>query len=287
MAKLNGYQRDAVLQERSMTVNKRNDMVQSARYRLSVQEQRAILYAISKIKPEDSDNTEYSFSLRDFFSVCGLNKDTYTSTKKLLKELGDKSWWVRRDDGSETLVRWFNTLDCSEGSDTVVFKFHERMMPYLLNLVEQGEFYTSFELKYILPMTSKHSPRLYELLKSYSLNNSSWYFDLDELRRLLDCDNYKRWPDFKRRVLDPAVLEINRFTDIVVTYDAKRVTSRGVDRIVFQFDEKTSEERFSTNNDIEICLDGSLSFLDNIDEVRSSNAAAFVRYRVAARRKSD
>lgn len=285
MAKLNGLQRDLVNQERRMTVSKRNDMVQCARYRLSVQEQRAILYAISKIKPDDCAATEYSFSLRDFFNVCGLNKDTYTSTKKLLKELGDKSWWVKYDDGSESLVRWFNTLDCDFNSDKVTFKFHERMVPYLLNLVEQGEFYTSFELRYVLPMTSKHSPRLYELLKSYSINNSSWFFDLDELRRLLDCDNYKRWPDFKRRVLDPAVDEINKYTDIVVTYDAKKLTGRGIDRVVFQFDEKTSAEKYDSCCAIEISLDGQLGFIDTVEEVRSSNASSFVKSRLAAHRK--
>lgn len=286
MAKLNGYQRDALLQERSMTVNKRNDMVQTARYRLSVQEQRAILYSISKIRPEDSSNTEYSFSLKDFYKVCGLSKDTYTSTKKMLKELGDKSWWVKRDDGSETLVRWFNTLDCDSNSDKVVFKFHERMMPYLLNLVEQGEFYTSYELKYILPMTSKHSPRLYELLKSYQINNSMWFFDLDELRRLLDCENYKRWPDFKRRVLDPAIDEINKYSDLVVCYDAKRM-GRGVDRVLFHFDAKTKAEKFDTNNEIEFALDGSLSLFDTVDEVRSSQAAEFFKSRIDAHRLSE
>ena len=39
--------------ERSLEVYKRNDMIQKARFSLSVQEQRAVLYAISKIKPDD------------------------------------------------------------------------------------------------------------------------------------------------------------------------------------------------------------------------------------------
>ncbi len=283
MSNLNGYQRDQIQQERSMTVNKRNDMVQTARYRLSVQEQRAILYSISKIKPEDTKETEYSFSLREFYKVCGITKDTYTATKKMLKDLGDKSWWVKREDGKESLVRWFNTLDCDPNSDRVVFKFHERMMPYLLNLVEQGEFYTSYELKYILPMTSKHSPRLYEILKSYQLNNSSWYFDVDELKRLMDCENYDRWPDFRRFALDPAVEEINKYTDILVTYDAKK-EGRKVTRIVFQFDEKTQSEKFDTNGEIEIALDGQLSFFSTIEEMRSSNADSFIKQRIAAHR---
>lgn len=63
-------------------------------------------------------------------------------------------------------------------------------MPYLLQLAtqagEQGAFYTRYGLRYVLPMRGQYSPRLYEILKSYQKNNREWFFDPEELKRVLD-----------------------------------------------------------------------------------------------------
>lgn len=48
---------------REMDVVKRDDMIQHARFTLSIQEQKCILYAISRIKPEDTAFTEYTFDI--------------------------------------------------------------------------------------------------------------------------------------------------------------------------------------------------------------------------------
>lgn len=94
--------------ERGMQVYKRDDMIQKGRYRLSVQEQKCILYAISKIKPDDSVFQEYTFGIKDFFNVCGFQGDSYTKIKRILKGLRDKSWWVETNSGKETTISWFN-----------------------------------------------------------------------------------------------------------------------------------------------------------------------------------
>ena len=278
MKKLNNFQREERKYSRELAVYKSDEMIQKGRYNLSVQEQRTILYAISKIKPEDTKDTEYAFSLRDFYNVCGIKKDTYTTIKKMLKELGDKSWWIQREDGKESLVRWFNTIDCDINSDKVVFKFHERMMPYLLHLTDSDSFYTFYNLKYILPMSSKHSPRLYEILKSYQKNNMQWFFDIDELKKKMCCEHYKNFKDFRLRVLEPAVEEINKFTDICIDYDLKK-DGRKVSKIVFYFDNKTKDEMFDVNEAIEIELDGQTSLFDFVDEAENSNMVDFLSKR--------
>ena len=52
---------EAVKQERSLLVFKRDDLIQKSRYSLTVQEQRIVLYAMSKIKPTDDAFQEYTF----------------------------------------------------------------------------------------------------------------------------------------------------------------------------------------------------------------------------------
>lgn len=256
--------------ERQMKVYKRDDMIQHARFKLTVQEQRCILYAISKIKPEDTALNEYQFELKDFYALCGVEKDTYTELKKILRGLSDKSWWAEIDDkGTESVLRWFNVVHTNKKSGKVTIKFHEDMMPFLIQLAEQareqGIFYTQYQLKYILPMQSQYSPRLYELLKSYQKNNREWFFETDKLKALLDCKNYKNFNDFKRFALDPAVREINEFTDLDIAYDTEH-EGRKVTRVNFFLAEKDDAALTDTNLHISEVLDGQI----DIEELMAS-----------------
>ena len=293
MGRRGNFEQEQIDKSRGLSVYKRDDMVQSARYKLTVQEQRAVLYCISQIKAEDTPATEYSFELKDFYAICGIKKDTYTTTKRMLKALSDRSWWVKnKQTKKESLVRWFNTIDCDEGSGTVTFKFHERMQPYLLNLLNQDEFYTCYNIKYILPMASKHSPRLYEILKSYQKNNKQWFFELTELKYLLDCANYERWPDFQRRVLEPAIDEINKYTDLCIAYRDIRKGKKVV-RIDFFMDKKTNTELRQADGEILEALDGQLSMFGDPDTETLKNIIAndeeyqFFEARRAARKAEE
>lgn len=266
---------------REMSVVKRDDMIQHARFSLSIQEQRCVLYAISKIKPEDTAFTEYTFELKDFYALCGIEDQSYTRLKQTLKGLSDRSWWAVIDDkGTESLLRWFTTLRTNKRSGKVTVEFHKDMMPYLLELAkqarDQGIFYTQYGLKYVLPMRGQYSPRLYEILKSYQKNNREWFFDLDELKKLLDCENYDRWPDFRRRVVEPAVEEINKFTDLNVAYDTERSGRGGkVSRVIFFLAGKGKQALTETNLKIYHHLDGQMSIEDFIQDFNQSVRAQF------------
>lgn len=252
-------QRDA---GREMSVVKRDDMVQKSRHQLSVREQRCVLYAISKIKPDDTAFQEYTFSLADFYALCGLADQSYTELKAILKGLSDKSWWATIDDkGTESVVRWFTIVRTNKKSGKVTIKFHEDMMPFLLQLTTQNAFYTSYNLQYVLPMSSQYSPRLYEILKSYQKNNREWYFELDDLKRLLDCQSYERWPDFRRRALEPAVEEINQYTDINIAWDVEK-EGKKVTRVIFYMAKKNADALLDAKRAIQNKLDGQLTIED-------------------------
>ena len=284
MPKCNIYQQEKINNERSLSVYKRDDMIQKGRHKLSLQEQRCVLYAISKIRPEDTVFQEYTFELADFYKLCGLQGDSYTELKAILLGLKQKTWWVETAPDVESTVSWFNKVRTNKKSGTVTVRFDEDMMPFLLQVAEQGEFYTFYNLKYVLPMSSKHSPRLYEILKSYQKNNRQWFFDIDKLKKLMDCENYKNYNDFKRFALDPAVDEINKYTDICIAYTAVK-EGRKVTRIVFYMDNKTLSEKLETETQINEVLDGQLDIFDMIDDNHYSVKTDFYNRRSTAHKK--
>ncbi len=63
--------------------------------------------------------------------------------------------------------------------------------------------------------------RLYELFKSYEFIGS--YESIEGLRKLLMLEReYTCVSDFRRYVVDKAIAEIERFTDLTVSYTLKK-----------------------------------------------------------------
>jgi Initiator Replication protein. len=121
---------------RNYRVTKANSLIQKTRFSLTLQEQKILLYLITKIQPRDTEFTEYTFSIKEFCEICGIdNVGMYTSLKDTLKKLADRSFWAVIDDnGTESLLRWITTVRTNPRSGTVKIKLHEDMRPFLLNL---------------------------------------------------------------------------------------------------------------------------------------------------------
>lgn len=273
--------------DREMSVYKRDDMIQKSRHQLSVREQKCVLYAISKIRPEDTTFQEYTFDIKDFYMLCGINKESYTELKAILLGLKSKCWWMQVDDkGTESAVSWFSKVRTNKKTGKVTIKFDEDMMPFLLRLTGKDGFYTGYSLQYVLPMSGQYAPRLYELLKSYQKNNRKWFFDIEKLKQLLSADDYKRWPDFRRRVLEPAVEEINKFTDIRIAWSTM-TEGRKVTRVHFFMDGKTDRELAQTKSDIQEALDGQIDLFSVMQEMEEDPGVQFEQERQAIRKAEE
>ena len=212
-------------EERGYNIVKHNDLIQKAHYNLSMQEQKIILYLISKIKPQDDDFHLYEFKIKDFCEICGIdekNGKNYITLKNTIKNLTDKSNWViiKDDKGkeAETLVRWIEKPYIYAKSGIIKIRLDKDMKPYLLKLKER---FTMYNLYFTLAMKSKYSLRIYELLKSYQ-NLNKCEFDIEELKKLLFTEKYKLFTNFKKDVIDTAMREINDYSDISVTYELEK-----------------------------------------------------------------
>lgn len=204
-------------------VRKSNALIQKARFSLSTQQQKILLYLISQIQPWDKEFQTYKFSIREFAAVCGLDypkggKD-YTEIKEQIKRIADKSMWLLLEDGNtETLVRWIENPVIQRNSGTIELKLNEALKPYLLQLKER---YTQYQLVYTLNFKSKYSIRLYEVICSIHFHELEEYnriFSIEQLKKMLDCESYNDFRNFKRVVLDKAIKEINSYSDKDVTY---------------------------------------------------------------------
>ena len=248
---------------REQLVVKANELIQRDRFSLSVQQQKIILFLISKIKPDDTKFNLYEFDIVEFCNVCGIDARSgkhYQSLKEAIKDIADKSIYLKLPDRQrETLVRWIEKPYFNEKSGIVQIKIDEDMRPYLLQLKEN---FTKYELVYTLCFRSQYSLRLYELLKMRHYKELETYefsVAVEELRnRLLitdpqktdkrrgknpqDAPKYPLYADFKARALLPAVKEINECSDIEVNILSEEKRGRAVNSIKFSVRSKTPQE---------------------------------------------
>ena len=243
-------------------VRKSNELIQKSRFDLSVEQQRIVLFLISKISPQDKEFKLYDFSIPEFCRVCGIDYDSggnYGYLKSVLKALRDKSVGAILPDGRWTTIAWVEKPYIIPKNGTVQIRLDNDMKPFLLELKEK---FTQYELIYTLNFKSKYSIRLYELIKSrhfHEMDEYKFIYSIEELRQLIGADDrksYAQYTNFKARALVPAVNEINEMSDIDVEWDEKPKARRGLSPKAIQFTVRPKDTaarmkiRYKVENDL-------------------------------------
>lgn len=209
----NNEKNDILFQERNNLVVKSNTLIQKSRYKLSAQEQKLLLYIISKIKPSDKEFRTMVLSLKQVCKVCGItyNSKNYINFRNSITSLSDKGFWISTGK-KDIYCRWVHPICIDKEENTVEIRLDDNLLPYLIELRNN---FTAYELENILLFSSKYSIRLYEILKSYS-HIGRVSIDVDELKSLLGIpkEQYTEYKDFKKRVLNIALKEIQEFSDL-------------------------------------------------------------------------
>jgi plasmid replication initiation protein len=205
---------------REYFVCKSNELIQKGRYNLSTQQQKIVLYAISKVKKGDDPRKLYELSIEDICSVCGMNIDNggfyYQALKQDMRKLASPVW-VQYPDKSEWLVSWFDDVGIVPLSGTVYVRFHERIWEHIFDLKER---YTQYHLSEVLVFNGKYAIRLFEILRSHFTQaeldtgtEKEIVISLEHLRDQLCITAYPEWKEFNRNVMKKAIDEINEYSE--------------------------------------------------------------------------
>jgi len=232
-----------------MKLKKHNAVMENAlieaRYSLTVEEQRLVLTTIAML-----DNVETAPSgfpmlkipKKLIIEATGLHEKDYKVIRNSLEKLMSRVITIETDKGFE-LYQWFAKAKYNKGDEFIEVQFHPDLKPYLLELKKR---FTKIPLKQVLQLRSKYAIRLYELLKRYE--DTGFRTDyLPELRKKLGVEDneYTRFFDFEKRVLKPAIEEINEKTDLQVSY-IKKKTGRRITHIEFEFKSKNAKQGDTT-----------------------------------------
>ena len=209
-------------------VYQHNNLVE-ARYDLTLQEKRIIIFALAKIKPEDIAFNYVTFDVKELCSLCGVEGENYYSDlRRTTKRLRERTMEVMDIDNQIlTQVGWVDRIVYNLKKGTISIRFHEFLSSFLLQLKSS---FTAIPLSQTLGLSSAYAVRMFEVLKQYEKIGSR-ELTLDEIRSMfgIQKEKFKLFGDFKRFVLDISVREINKKTDIFIDYeeikDSRKVSS--------------------------------------------------------------
>ena len=214
--------------------------------------------AVSCINTEEppKDNTVY-LSKRDLFAFFKVSdNDKHSRFKQAVEKMQKQAFFqIKEEEGKGFKFKSIVPIPYVEWTDyhdEVKIEFHREIMPYLINLKKN---FTQHALSEISELNSKYSIILYRWL-SMNYNQYEHYsakggrrteqvesyrnpsISVKELRIMTDTVNeYQRFTNFTKKILDIPLKEINAYTSFNVTYE-KVKNGRSIDSIVFHIEKK-------------------------------------------------
>lgn len=239
-----------------LTVVKSNKVIEAS-YLLSLSEQRVLLACIAQIDSMADLTEQYQFeiSAAEIVDLVGSDNfsNAYRDLKKAAEKLYDRSVTIDDPDLDNPKVvqrktRWISSIDYIPGSGKLVLNFASGIIPYISKLSKE---FTKYKLKHVARFESIYSIRLYELLVQWS-SSGEREIEVEWLKKQFQVsDKYSRLGDLKKRVIEPAIVEINKHSNLWVKY-GQRKSGRVVTHFQFQFGVKNSpkQRKQLTNEEI-------------------------------------
>ncbi|HAV4979934.1 TPA: RepB family plasmid replication initiator protein [Acinetobacter baumannii] len=216
----------------------------NASYNLEVTEQRLILLAILNARETGNGITADSkleIHAKDYASRFDISNDgAYKALKNAVLNLFDRQFSFKEQDkkGNVGTVksRWVSRIKYIDDSATLEITFAPDVVPLITRLEQH---FTSYQLKQVSQLTSKYAIRLYELLIAWREVGKTPKIELGDFRSKIGVEDteYTAMNDFKKRVLEPAIKQINKYTDITATYEQHK-KGRLISAFSFSFKQK-------------------------------------------------
>lgn len=155
---------------------------------------------------------------------------------------------------NQVKTRWVSQVEYIKGEGSIEIILTPAVVKEITRIDGLQTFFTKYLLGQTATLNSVYSVRLYELLIQWRKAKKTPLFDLETFRGQLGLgvDDYKRMSDFKRRVLDAAVAEINDKTDLKISYEQEKSKSTIIGfkfKIITKSKPKQPQERTLNRDD--------------------------------------
>lgn len=218
----------------------------NASYNLDLVEQRLILLAIVEARESGKGidaNNPLSVHAESYINHFGVHRNgAYKALKEACDNLFSRQFSYqslsKKGNLTQHKARWVSEIAYVENEALVKLIFSPAIIPLITRLERR---FTGYELEQISELTSAYAIRLYELLIAWRGTGKTPRFDLLDFREKLGVEphEYQQMSNFKSRVLDASIAQINAHTDIIAKYEQHKA-GRKITGFSFTFKPKNA-----------------------------------------------
>jgi len=207
--------------KKNYVVTKRNILNDIRANNMTLQELRFFSIYLSKINSQDTSTRVVKFPIADFQKIMDFGRININQFAVLADSLLTKTVKIPTERGGLEVFQLFK--ECKIDMDMrnnwyVEIDAHDKALPLMFEFKNQ---YFTYKLWNALSLKSSNQLRMYEILKQYEKIGTR-IISIEELKELLGIESseYKRFGDFKIRVLEACRLALHENTDIDFTYES-------------------------------------------------------------------
>jgi plasmid replication initiation protein len=175
-----------------------------------------------------------------YINAFGVERSTaYEALQKAVDTLINRRFSYYRivnDQQEKVTTNWVQSVAYATNESYIKIQFTDAVMPLITQLEKH---FTSYQLEQVKDLSSIYAIRLYELMMQWRATGKTQQIPIDELRYKLgiEPDQYKQMVNFKKKVLDFAIDQINEHTDIKASYEQHK-EGRSITGFTFTFKPK-------------------------------------------------
>lgn len=212
------------------------------------------IFAVSQIQLTEETKTQKTFYItrRDIQKLIG-KKIKDEEMEAALKELITYPIYHKDTRLGTTLINSYERI--SKGLFEIEFTDKLKSLYLVQRQKLAGTYeapkplqYTGYSFKAKFDLKLKYSKRMFEYLSNFK-NMTHHRVKIIDLKKYMgvydmetEVDKYSRWADFKRKILEPSLTEINNATTLKVSYSPYKLSSRFYEGITFAFKKEEKEK---------------------------------------------
>ena len=200
----------------------------------SLYQMRLLLAAIAQIRPDQrvTHNTEFRITaqgIADLIGMTGKIGSLYNQLARAARDLRGMYITVyeyhdgRKRRGDRTEINFVARCQYVKSEGWVSLQFTHAIIPYITEL--KGR-YKSYLLSTAMKMRSGYGIRLYEQCLRWGFRKE-WEIPVEDFREMMGLqDKYPEVGELKRRVVEPAMRDVNELTEFRIRFGQRKVARR-------------------------------------------------------------
>lgn len=239
--------------EKEVKILMKSNIVAKAKFNITTIENRIFQLVMYKLQKKGTGILSCEIHLDEFKSIIkNKNQVSPEAISEILVSLRKQSIYFKKSKieqleekkNKKSFSIWgeggiINNHEYDEEKEVFTIEASEKIHNFLHDYLEGG--YTPINLGVFFSLSNSYAQRFYDLLRLWTNTKKVITYSLDELKELLMIEGkYSRYVDFKRRVIVPAITELNKtgMFEIEISENRKGKTVESIDFIVTDLDKR-------------------------------------------------